>query len=136
MKNTARNLIEKLHGLEVTLWAEGDALHYKAPAGAIPSDVLESLKRNKQDVIQLLATLPAFTPEQEKTLIDFYCQQPRERRLAIHRRGVELRRERSWPHYTADLSAMDEAWQSAGKPSGPFTTATDGLAQREPEAAR
>lgn len=108
MKNTARNLLEKMYGVEAAIWAEGDALHYKAPAGAIPPDVLESLKRNKQDVIQLLNTLPVFTPEQEKTLVDWYSTRTRDERLMIHRRGMAIRRDKQWPFYVADLQAIKE----------------------------
>ena len=119
MKNTARNLLEKLHGIGAALWVDGADLHYK---GEIPPDVLDSLSRNKRDVIQLLNTMPVFTTQQERTLCDFYTSRPRAERLAMHRRGVELRRDRSWPFYVADLEAMREADAAAGKPSGPVAT--------------
>ena len=103
---TPRTLLEKAYGYCLTLTADGDKLHIQGDE--LPPELIEAIRQNKAAVLALLATLPTFTPEQEKALVDWYCQQPRESRLAIHRHGMALRRDRQWPFCVADLQAIKE----------------------------
>ena len=108
---TPRTLLEKAYGYCLTLSADSDKLHVQGDE--LPPELIEAIRQNKAAVLALLATMPTFTPEQEKALVDFYAQQPRERRLAIHRRGVAIRRDKSWPFHVADLQAIREAMGAA-----------------------
>ena len=105
---TPRTILEKAYGYCLTLTAEGNKIHLAGDTEPKP-DLLEAIREHKAAVLALLATMPTFIPEQEQALVDFYCQQPRERRLAIHRHGMALRRDRQWPFYVADLQAIKEA---------------------------
>ena len=107
MKNTARNLLETLHAIEARIWIENYTLHYKSPV-AIPPDMLESLRRNRRDVIKLLRYMPTFTVNKNALCVTGICQQPLERQSAIRRMAVALRRDRQWPIYVADFVAIKE----------------------------
>lgn len=109
---TPRTILEKSYGYCLTLTADGNKLHLAGDTEPQP-ELLDAIRQNKAALLTLLATMPTFTPEQEKALVDFYAQQPRERRLAIHRRGVAIRRDKSWPFHVADLQAIREAMGAA-----------------------
>ena len=47
-------LVKELEGKKIRLWAEGGTLRYKAPAGAVSGEVLESLKRRKKELMEYL----------------------------------------------------------------------------------
>lgn len=109
---TPRDILEKAHGLGLTLVAEGDKLHVQ---GAEPApELIEAIRQNKPAVIALLKTLPTFTAEQEKALCDWYSTRPREERLMIHLRGVAIRRDRQYPFHVADLEAIRERRKEIG----------------------
>ncbi len=105
---TTRQILETLYRLEITPSVKDGRLHLQG-ATEPPPDLLDAIRTNKAATLALLGTLPTFTPEQERTLADWYCQQPRTRRLEIHRRGLAMRRDRQWPFHVADLAAMREA---------------------------
>ena len=107
---TTRDILESLYRLEITITAKDGALRLSG-ATQPPAELLEAIRTHKAALLGLLATMPVFTHEQEKALVDWYCQQPRERRLAIHRQGIGLRRDKQWPSNVADLAAMREAME-------------------------
>ena len=103
--------IDRLRGLGFDLRIDGDDLLLR-PADAEAEASLTPERRdwlaaNKAALVALLRSLPTFTPEEERALVDHYCNAPRPERLAMHRRGVELHRQ-GWPWREADLSAMRE----------------------------
>ena len=110
---TPRDILEKAYGYCLTLTADGDKLHVAGDTEPKP-ELLEAIREHKAAVLALLASMPIFTADDERRLVGWYCQQPRERRLAIHRNGMALRRDKQWPCYVADLEAMREAME--GKP--------------------
>ena len=52
--NSIHELVKELEGKKIRLWAEGGTLRYKAPAGAVSGEVLESLKRRKKELMEYL----------------------------------------------------------------------------------
>jgi len=59
-------------------------------------------------VFALLKSIPSFTAEEQKSLVDWYTARSRDERLMMHRRGVQIRRARGWPFYVADLQAIKD----------------------------
>lgn len=110
---TPRDILEKAYGYCISLTADGRKINIAGDTEPKP-ELLEAIREHKAAVLALLASMPTFTTDDERRLVDWYCQQPRERRLEIHRRGMALRRDRQWPFYVADLEAIREAME--GKP--------------------
>lgn len=77
------------------------------PDAALTPERRQWLVDHKAAIIEALRSLPVFTVEDERALVDYYCNRPRAERLTMHRRGVELHRE-GWPWREADLQAMRE----------------------------
>ncbi len=107
---TPRDILEKLYRLEIVPTVIDGRLHLQG-ATEPPPGLLDAMRQSKDALIDLLNAVPTFTPEQEKVLCDWYCQQPRSRRLEIHRRGLSVRRDQQWPFHVADLHAMREAME-------------------------
>ena len=51
----ARDLLDTLHARGVTVQPVGDRLRYRGPSNALTADVLDALRRNKIEVLRLLA---------------------------------------------------------------------------------
>jgi hypothetical protein len=103
---TARDIIERLHGLGVDLSINGESVHYAATLDAPPADLLAALKSNKAAVLALLRSCPTYTHDEQLALSAFYCAQLRTDRLRIHRRGVALRNEDGLPFHVAQWLAI------------------------------
>lgn len=52
--NTIKELISKLESLDITLWLEDDRLLYKAPPGALNTELRARLGEQKDDIIRFL----------------------------------------------------------------------------------
>ncbi|RCX07583.1 hypothetical protein DFR58_1524, partial [Anaerobacterium chartisolvens] len=52
--NTIHEFVKELEAMKIRLWAEDGALRYKAPAGVVSGEVLESLKSRKKELIEHL----------------------------------------------------------------------------------
>jgi hypothetical protein len=62
---TVTSLLAELHSLGVTLEAQGDQLRFR-PVDAVPPDLLEHLRANKEEVIALLEHDPEPQAEADK----------------------------------------------------------------------
>jgi site-specific DNA-methyltransferase (adenine-specific) len=56
---SARELLTRLRNAQVELTARGDRIHYRARPGALTPELLEGLRRHKDEVLALLAEPPA-----------------------------------------------------------------------------
>ncbi|MDA8018154.1 MAG: amino acid adenylation domain-containing protein [Thermoanaerobaculia bacterium] len=54
-----RDLLGRLRAREVRLWADGEALRFSAPPGAMTADLLAELKSHKAPMLELLASKSA-----------------------------------------------------------------------------
>ena len=52
---SAAALLADLAAAGVVLWADGDALRYRAPAGTMTADRLDLLREHKTEIVRLLA---------------------------------------------------------------------------------
>ena len=48
---TASQLLSQLQHRDIQLWVEDGYLEYDAPEGALPSELLQQIGKNKQDLI-------------------------------------------------------------------------------------
>ena len=49
-------LLSDLRDRDVTLWAEGDRLRYRAPKDVLTPAQLDSIKKHKTDILEILRT--------------------------------------------------------------------------------
>jgi hypothetical protein len=110
---TARDIIERLHGLGVDLSINGESVHYAATIDAPPADLLAALKTNKAAIIALLRSCPAYTHDEQRDLSDWYCGQSRTDRLRMRRRADALSNEDGIPHHVAVCLAIESERASA-----------------------
>ena len=92
-------------GLEVVL--DGDRVRLAGPQTIATPELVERVRPHKAALVDLLRTLPTFSLEDERALVDFYCNLPRKERLAVYQRGRALHAN-GWPWREADLQAMRE----------------------------
>ena len=52
---TTLELLQTLQSKNIKLWAEGDKLKFRAPEGAMTPEIIQDLKANKSELLNLLA---------------------------------------------------------------------------------
>ncbi len=104
---TARDIVERLHGLGVDLSINGDRVRYAATLDAPPSDLMTALRTHKAAVLALLRSCPAYDHDTQRALSDWYGTRPKSDRLRMHRRGVALRNEDGLPFHIAHWLAIE-----------------------------
>lgn len=105
--------IIRRHGFEATLDGDNLLLKPDVPDAALPDAVLALVREHKPALVALLRSLPAFSDEEERKLVDRYCAAPRAERLAMHRAG-KAKHANGWPWRESDLQAMRDHFE--GKP--------------------
>ncbi len=93
------------HGFEATVDGDNLLLKPEVPDAALPEAIVATIREHKAALLALVRSLPSFTDEQERALVDRYCAAPRSERLAMHNAG-KARHAGGWPWREADLEAM------------------------------
>ena len=109
--NYARTILEKAYGLGLDLTTADGRLHIAATIEPPPPELIEALKDWKREVLALIESFPAYSMDQQRELSAWAASRPRPERLAMHRRGMAIRRDRGWPFHVAQFAAMDE-WRA------------------------
>jgi hypothetical protein len=100
-------LIDNLrrHGFDASLDGETLILKPDEPDAVLPEAVVKLVRDAKPSLVTLLRSLPVFTVEEERALVDYYCALPRKDRLACYTKGREYH-SNGWPWRESDLQAM------------------------------
>lgn len=106
-------LVDFIRGEGLDVAIDGDTVRLVGPATIATPELVERVRPHKAALVDLMRSLPTFTPEEERALVDHYCNAPRPERLAMHRRGIEIHRN-GWPWREADLQAMREHRERGG----------------------
>jgi hypothetical protein len=104
---TARDIIERLHGLGVDLSTNGAGIHYAATIDAPPADLLAALKTNKAAIIALLRSCPVYDHDTQRALSDCYATRPKSERMRMYRSACLLRNEDGIPSHVAAWLAIE-----------------------------
>ncbi len=106
----ARSILEKAYGLGLDLTADEDGrLRIGATIEPPPPELMDALKAHKGAVLALLQSIPVYSTGRQQELSSWAAIRPRPERLAMHHRGMAIRRDRGWPFHVAQFAAMDEA---------------------------
>ncbi len=103
-------LVDFIRGEGLDLALDGDRVRLVGPQTIITPEVLERVRPHKAALVDLLRSLPVFSDDEERKLVDRYCDAPRAERLAMHRAGKAKHAE-GWPWREADLQAMKEHFE-------------------------